>query len=284
MQVQRFDNADLFYERVTPFLLTDEARNNLIFGILNAIRRGRYTDDLYLASIEHDTKTQMVALRTPPHNLLLSTTTETEALKALATDVFDRYGEIPGVHGPVNLVRAFVDIWQARTNQIPVLEMGQRTFQLTQVRPPTGVPGIMRLIDERDRIMLYDWHYHAMIDMFDGGSRDESRTVIDNYLHNSTETRCLFLWEVDNTPVSMTGLGGETPNGVRIGSVYTPPTYRQNGYASALVAAVSQHALDSGRRYCFLFTDLANPTSNHIYQAIGYEPVEDFEMYRLQSQ
>ena len=34
-----------------------------------------------------------------------------------------------------------------------------------------------------------------------------------------------------------------------------------------------------GRRFCFLFTDLANPTSNKIYQAIGYEPVCDVDQY-----
>lgn len=52
-------------------------------------------------------------------------------------------------------------------------------------------------------------------------------------------------------------------------------------YASALTAAASQDQLDAGRTYCFLFTDLANPTSNHIYQQIGYEPVSDVNMYRF---
>ena len=78
----------------------------------------------------------------------------------------------------------------------------------------------------------------------------------------------------------MAGVGSQTPNGVRIGPVYTPPEARNRGYASALVAAISQAQLDAGRRFCFLFTDLANPTSNHIYQMIGYEPVRDVDMWR----
>lgn len=57
--------------------------------------------------------------------------------------------------------------------------------------------------------------------------------------------------------------------------IYQPPERRRRGYASALVAALSQHQLDAGRRFCFLFTNLSKPTSNHIYQAIGYEPVVD---------
>jgi hypothetical protein len=46
-----------------------------------------------------------------------------------------------------------------------------------------------------------------------------------------------------------------------------------------VVAALSQLILASGRRHCFLFTDLANPTSNHTYQAIGYRPVCDVDDY-----
>jgi len=75
--------------------------------------------------------------------------------------------------------------------------------------------------------------------------------------------------------VSMASFGGVTPNGVRIGPVYTPPELRGRGYASALVAGTSQQLLDGGKRFCFLFTDLANPTSNGVYQRLGYRPVED---------
>ena len=91
--------------------------------------------------------------------------------------------------------------------------------------------------------------------------------------------RSLQLWE-DGEVVSLTGVGSLTPNGVRIGPVYTPPEARNRGYASALVATASQEQLEAGRRFCFLFTDLANPTSNHIYQTIGYEPVRDVDMWR----
>jgi predicted GNAT family acetyltransferase len=77
--------------------------------------------------------------------------------------------------------------------------------------------------------------------------------------------------------VSWCGVSGPTPNG---GSDSAPGS-RNRGYASSLVAAASQAQLDAGRRFCFLFTDLANPTSNHIYQEIGYEPVRDVNIVRF---
>ena len=74
---------------------------------------------------------------------------------------------------------------------------------------------------------------------------------------------------------------GPTPNGVRVTLVYTPPAVRGHGYASSCVAALSALLLASGRKYCFLFTDLANPTSNSIYTKIGYRPVCDVDEYRF---
>jgi predicted GNAT family acetyltransferase len=71
-------------------------------------------------------------------------------------------------------------------------------------------------------------------------------------------------------PVSASGWGGPTPNGIRVGPVYTPPGLRGRGYATALVAELSQTLLDAGRSFVFLYTDLANPTSNAIYERIGY--------------
>ena len=88
-------------------------------------------------------------------------------------------------------------------------------------------------------------------------------------------------WE-DSEPVCIAGFGGSTPNGVRIGPVYTPPELRGRGYGSALTAALTQQLLDGGRRFCFLFTDLANPTSNSIYQRIGYRPVSDVDLWSFE--
>ena len=88
----------------------------------------------------------------------------------------------------------------------------------------------------------------------------------------------IAIWE-DGESVSCAGFGGETPNGIRIGPVYTPPERRSHGYASALTAELSRQLLAAGRRYCFLYTDLGNRTSNRIYINIGYARVCDAAEY-----
>ncbi|WP_411503137.1 GNAT family N-acetyltransferase [Brevibacillus centrosporus] len=60
-----------------------------------------------------------------------------------------------------------------------------------------------------------------------------------------------------------------------------PLSRRKNGYASTCVAILSQQLLDAGYQFCSLYTDLANPTSNRIYQAIGYLPIQDSVVLRF---
>jgi predicted GNAT family acetyltransferase len=88
------------------------------------------------------------------------------------------------------------------------------------------------------------------------------------------------VWEHGDV-VSYTGITHTQGGVVRVGPVYTPPALRRRGYASALVAAVSQGALDAGAKQCSLYTDQANPTSNKIYAAVGYRPIADVTLYKF---
>ena len=131
-----------------------------------------------------------------------------------------------------------------------------------------------------DRDIVLAWTEGFMREAFGQVDLAEVAADVDRWI--ARRGRTIYLWE-DGEPVSLCGVGGVTPNGIRIGPVYTPPDLRGRGYASALVAAISEAELDAGRRFCFLFTDKANPTANHIYQAIGYEPVRDVDAYRFEA-
>jgi predicted GNAT family acetyltransferase len=93
--------------------------------------------------------------------------------------------------------------------------------------------------------------------------------------------RSLYFWEIEGEPTAMAGVGSPTPSGIRVSAVYTPPERRGNGFATSLVAELSRRELVAGRRFCFLFTDLANPVSNRIYRRIGYLLVSKASEYRF---
>ena len=107
------------------------------------------------------------------------------------------------------------------------------------------------------------------------GSAVEARELAERRINSGD----LFIWEDEGRPVSMAAKNRPSSHGITVSLVYTPRDLRNRGYASACVAALSQQLLDAGWEFCTLYTDLANPTSNSIYQRIGYQPVCDSNEY-----
>jgi len=151
--------------------------------------------------------------------------------------------------------------------------MAQRVYRLDAVRLPDGVPGRLRPATPADQQLAVEWSrgFVREVDMPVSGLEESARRRI--------AAGQLWFWEVDGEPVSMAGDAPPVAGVVRVGLVYTPPRSRRRGYAGACVAALSQLELDRGARACMLYTDLDNPTSNAVYQRIGYRPVTDAESW-----
>jgi predicted GNAT family acetyltransferase len=185
---------------------------------------------------------------------------------------------VAGVVGPCRVAEAFSVRWRERTGAITRIAMRQRIYRTVTAHAPAGVAGHARSYRESDRELVLAW-MDAFSDEALGGSSVplEAERWLDRRLADPDSE--ILLWEDGSKPVSLAAAGTPTPNGLRIGPVYTPPERRRRGYAEAVTAEVTRRALARGRRFCFLFTDLANPTSNAIYQRIGYEPVCDVDQW-----
>ncbi|MBZ0320480.1 MAG: GNAT family N-acetyltransferase [Anaerolineae bacterium] len=280
MQLRRFSDPREFLLYAEAFLMEREAEHNLIFGLTNTlIHDPEVYPQFYLAVIEDVGNITLAAIRTPPHNLIISHVAHPDALSVLATDVRSVYGILTGVIATVPIGKTFADLWQGMTHQPYRLNMRERIYQLSHVNAVTGIPGAFRVATPDDRLLLIQWFAAFRQEAMGVVDNSDVPQLVDRYF--VSETRKIYLWEHDGEVVSMAGRGGPTPNGIRIGPVYTPPEFRKKGYASACVAALSQLQLDTGRKFCFLYTDLSNPTSNHIYQEIGYEPICDVDEYRF---
>jgi predicted GNAT family acetyltransferase len=281
IRVERFPDAPALLGRVGGYLAAREAEHNLLFGILDALSLDPSVSDgpPYLAAVLVGDRVVAVTLRTPPRHLVLSEMADLEAIGPIVDDLTASKYDVPSVVGPVEVVRAFADRWSAATGRPHRRVMSERAFRLSRVIPARPTPGSMRLAARTDRDLLVDWlqaFVHEALPDEENSPAEAEASVARRF---DKGTRRNYLWEVHREVVSWTGVGGRTPNGTRIGPVYTPPRHRGHGYASAVVAAASQAQLDEGLAFCFLFTDLANPTSNRIYQSIGYEPVTDIDVY-----
>lgn len=281
MDLVRFEQPEAWWEAAREFLSAHEAPHNLMLGIGATLinNPGFYTNP-YLAVVREGDSITAVALMTPPHNLVLSIDCPREAMELIAADLAMLYSMLPGVLGPNPVGEQFAGLWSQRSSQPFHRNRRQRIYQLEQVRPVTGVPGRMRPITEADRELLIAWFTDFNREALAEESRREAvERLVDGFIAGGT--RGLVVWEVEGQVVSMAGWSGPTPTGVRVVAVYTPPAQRKRGYASACVAALSRQLLDSGKQRCFLFTDLDNPTSNRIYQEIGYRPICDMDEYRF---
>ena len=272
MELKAYASASEFRDRVFPFLRRNEASNGLVLGIVDTLinKPTTYPTALLWSAQDRD---QIVgaAWMTPPHPLGLTEMPD-ESLELVLVAAAKLTERVSGVVGPKAQSDLFRARWSASHGIKSKSTMEQRIYQLTKVSMPFSVPGTMRLADAQDLPLLEEWNIKYIHDC----RLDDSAESAKKAAVRAIENKARYLWIDEGKAVSMAArAGGSTPSGVGINWVYTPNNLRGRGYASAIVASLSQKMLSEGRKFCFLYTDLSNPTSNSIYQKIGYQVVCD---------
>ncbi len=287
MELTRHETAEGLLSVAGEFLAQREAEHNLPLGVLSTLRDRPHSYPLppYLAAVVDADRVVLVAIRTPPHGLILSEPGGGHdevrvAVEHLVADLAAVAPDLPTALGPKATVEPFAGAWSRVTGRAARRELAERIYRLSRVIPPVRVPGSWRLAGTSDRDLLVSWLQAFHDEALPAGSVAPDPAIVERWVRQ--DDRFAYLWEVDGRVVSLVVAGARTPTGRRIGPVYTPPADRRRGYAGALTAAASQDQLHRGRRFCFLFTDLANPTANAIYQQVGYEPVTDVDQYRFE--
>ncbi|MBN2112742.1 MAG: GNAT family N-acetyltransferase [Acidimicrobiia bacterium] len=286
MQAQSVSSAAEFLERAGPLLNADEARHNLILGLAWTLHdRPEVYPEFRLWVVEEEGGPAAAALMTPPHNLVLADAADPGALPLLAAAVRGSGVPVPGVLGNRPTVDDFNRAWAALGGVTPILRMAEGVFALERVRPVVPAPGRPRPALPGERNLILDWlaAFFAEAMPWEPSPPEMAARMVDYRLESQTGDDGLWLWEDRGEAVSLVGFGGRTPGGQRIGPVYTPPGRRRRGYGTALVAAVSTWLLGHGRCRCFLYTDLANPTSNAMYRRIGYEQVAEAAQFAFEA-
>ena len=265
MRIQRYLDTGIFLDAARSFLLRAEAENNMFLGMDRRV----LGQGCYLAAVEEGGEVVAGAVRTPPYGLVI-TRAESRVLDALVEDVAGTYERLPSVLGPEPAASHFAKRWSDRvgTRTKPFMQM--RLFEARQVRAPTAPPpGRLRPAVESELPTVTAWVAAFHQEAGTGSPLDAERTTrVDIANHR------LHVWE-DHGIASIATYAGRTERSARIGLAYTPPARRGHGYASALVAGLTEQLLNEGLVFCCINTDLANPTTNKIYPAIGYRPVCD---------
>jgi len=288
MQFKLYTDVHEFYNDTYDVLMRHEAQNIILLGNIIVGHEGKDKTDWrdpanwLMATVSDAKGIQLTALMTPPHNITLYATDNVINLKAIncLIDGIKDY-DIPGVMTEKNLAEYFAKEYTARKGLTYKTTMNQRIYELKAVNPDIKQFGTVRLLEEKDMYFFPYW-----LEAFNAAStygKTEMSIPQDEKLYRyRLSTKKIYILEVNGIPVSMAGYTRELQTAIGVSFVYTPPYYRGKGYASSCVTQLSQMALDKGFTKCVLYTDLLNPTSNSIYQKIGYTPVCDSLMLKFE--
>lgn len=274
MKFIHYDDAEDFSKQVLSVVGEQEDKYSLFLGILASIRKGDY-ENPFLATIEEDGKVLALFQMTPPHPMNMIYIEESRMdmcmelfiQKSLEEDV-----DIPSVISLKEWATQFAGKWIAKTGLKEEILMDQGLYRLDSVNKQLEkTPGNWRLASSKDHALIQNW-YHLFEQ--DTGLPITPQDIVKQRVQKFVEAQEVFLWEDEGRIVSMMKKSRPTARGITVSLVYTPTEERRKGYARTLVAACSKELLKD-YEFCMLYTDMLNPTSNKIYQEIGYQKIAD---------
>jgi predicted GNAT family acetyltransferase len=281
MDVRHFADAQAALDQVAAPLGAAGAGGELPLGLL---RRLVDTPDAFRSEVtmiagQRSGRPEAFVLMTGDHPALVAGFAEPAEIRFddLVSGMLEAGRRPTGVNGARHVSEPFAQAWRDVAGAQVAVRRDLQAFELRVVRRPAMPAGSFRPAADGDVALLERWAL-AFAEAIDEplSPADASQTVA-RMLPNDD----LVVWERDGEVVSMAAVVRRTPWSSSVAYVYTPPPLRGRGFASAVVAGLSQRELDAGQSWCSLFTDAANPTSTHIYTEIGYEPRCDFRHLSL---
>lgn len=267
-------SAREYLEIAKPFLIKEEAKNNLLVGLATTLSRNPHyygkKDHLFITASEGDACI-CACLCTLPKNLILNCDRNDEdRILAELIDFLNKQSlDFPGIVGPKDIVLKFNKLWEDARNITARIQYKEWVYRLDVVNDIQISPGHLRQAQPADIDLISEWIFRFNEEALEPIAMVQARHNANKKIKEGS----FFIWETDR-PVSMAGWTRPMFNGVTISAVYTPLELRGKGYATSCVAQLTQLMLET-YQFCSLFTDQANPTSNNIYKKIGYVPLEE---------
>lgn len=271
-EVRQFHNYYDFKRASLGFMKADPLSTNVIGVHLQGVISGarpHHKDDIFFVLTERG-NVRGVAMHTPPYNLFVSRMLP-HAAAMLASYLHNMGHALPGVSGETCAATSFAESWAALTNSDVILGISMRLYRLEHLRSPSGTAGSAITASPENSELLGKW----LLDFSAEATPDKPTDEIEAVVRRRISAQELMIWTVDGIAVSLAGRSAIVDGVARIGPVFTPLEYRRHGYGAAVTAAAAQSSLEGGAEIVVLYTDLNYPTSNAIYQSIGFIPDHD---------
>jgi len=267
-------NISEYLNKVTPTLSKNAELHSMLLSLAVRCRDQNKTATLLALGINEDGTLVIASIQTDIERPIIISNANVDDAKKFARALIKKNISLPGVNGPIPAVDAFAEVWAKEKKVELKLGLNLRLFELRKVIMPAMPSGTWREARFEDENLLCQW-----LDEFgDEAVPHDPKTTMESlheFVRMKIENKSMFLWVDNGEGVCLVATSRETDKETWIEPVYTPKCFRCRGYAGALIANVSQRIIDRGK-IALLFTDLANSTSNSIYQKVGYRSLADF--------
>lgn len=279
--IQKYSSIKDFLSLVEPMLLEREAENSLMLGLCRSlVSEVKLPEKILLLVVIRNSLPYTVAVQTPPFNLILSKS-DREAIDELTNFFSQNKIIIPGVVGPNTESTLFAEIYSSKMKCNYVLGMDQRIYEAKHIIVPE-VKGSLKSASQKESNIVSQWLYEFGQESLPAREKF-SFEFAQEWANKAIAEKTAYLWlDSIGNHVSVAHTGRPTQNGISIRAVFTPRDFRRLGYGSAVVANLSKKMLESFQ-FCSLYTDASNPTSNKIYEAIGYKMVAESNHYNFEN-
>lgn len=273
MKLEIYTDRHKFYYENIEWLQKEEALNNLIIANMVEALNLEDTKDWTYGRVTKKKQVELIFLRRPPFLLLMYSPTKNqsdELYEFLAKKTYKIIPNLPGVNSEVNIAQKFARSFAKQAKKKIQIEKKLCILKLDELNPINLAQGVFRKAKKEDLetiITFFDEFYEESL-----GHKKEKLEIEEEskkYLQD------IYLIEKDGEIVSQALEKRKLSNGGCVSGVYTKKTQRGKGYAATCVYNLSKKMLDEGGKYCVLYTDAANPISNHVYEKIGYKKISD---------
>ena len=281
-----FTEDPLRYVATTlEFLSADPIGNTVTAGVavrLHLSPRQPQPEDCYGWWTDEDGVIRAAFHAQPPTAVTLSAEVPQQAARELpAAWIASGRPRPAGVFGQVATAEAVAADWARRSGGSFALrpKHAMRLFEFAEPAAPDPAPrGVARVAGLDDLRLAAEWDARFLEDCGLPPSTPEER---EPAARAKIEEGRTVIWVVDDVPVALASYSTVVAESSRISGVYTPPEHRRNGYAAGVTWATTYAAIDAGAEHVLLHTDLSNPTSNGVYQRLGYRPLHDVAEFEL---
>jgi predicted GNAT family acetyltransferase len=272
--IKRYQCASIYFAENQSYLMQTEINNNLIIGLIKSYENvSEIPNNVIVLTVFDELEPRLTFFKNSPKGVLAGNNADKEDCELLIEYLQNQGVLLEGLVGDEKYADVFTNLYPLKISSMKKLI----SHELSIVNQVPLSNGLARLAKESEIDILANWFFlfQEEENLFPKKTAEGFIQLVQNLVNKSV----LYVWEINNEIVSMAAILRETPNSQILGAVFTPVNQRKNGYASSLVHFLSQFILDNGKK-AGLFTNAGNPTSNKIYQKIGYNPngiVSDFE-------